>query len=312
MPDIAQSVLDRLRQKSRLHGGSAQLTLQLFCQEEFMRRLQLSLYHDNLVLKGGLLLYSLSGFRGRPTMDVDFAARKMRSDPTAIADMVRDIVETRTGNDYVTFEVKDIVPIAESREYNGVRVHLVGCIKNTRTPFHIDVAVGDVIVPKPMERVIPTQLEGFAAPIVLSYSLESTVAEKLDAIISRMELNSRMKDFYDLYYLANTYSFDARTLQEAIFQTLQRRGTPFEKDSVRKVWQLGSTADFQLRWQRFATNRLETKLGLAEVLDVICALIEPVFDAIVVEGEAFGTWQPGERRYSSAANRASSSSPAGS
>ena len=162
----------RLRIRARATGKTTQLMLQLFCQEEFLRRLQLSPYHDRLILKGGLLLEL----------------------------------------------------IAEQSEHGGVRVKMVGRIKNTMTAFHIDVGVGDAIVPGPMERAIPTQLDGFIAPAVLSYSLESTVAEKLDAIISRMDLTSRMKDFYDLYYLACTVAFDARTLQEAIFQTLQRRG----------------------------------------------------------------------------------------
>lgn len=151
-------------------------------------------------------------------MDVDFLAKRTPTDPVMIEGMVREIVEASTGYDYISFEIKGIEPITEFREYGGVRVSLVGCIKNTKTPFHIDIGIGDVIVPKPSERSIPTQLDGFEEPIILTYSLESTVAEKLDATISRMELNSRMKDFYDLYYLASTYSFDARILQEAISQ----------------------------------------------------------------------------------------------
>lgn len=297
MPDIAQSVIDRLRNKSRTSGRTVQLTLQLFCQEEFLRRLQRSRYCDNFILKGGLLLYSLSGFTSRPTMDVDLLARRMPADPTVIEKIVHEIAGTSTGNDYIVFEINGIEPIAEFREYTGVRVKLVGRIKNTRTPFHIDMGIGDVIVPKPLRRAIPTQLDGFEEPVVLTYSLESTVAEKLDAILSRMELNSRMKDFYDLHYLASTYSFDARTLQEAVFQTLQHRGTPFERDSLRKVRQLASATDIQTRWSRFASDRPGVTLDLVEVLDTICAFLEPVFDGIVNEREVFGTWDPARRRY---------------
>lgn len=302
MPDIAQSVIDRLKEKSRTSGRTVQLTLQLFCQEEFLRRLQRSKYHENLILKGGLLLYSLSGFTSRPTMDVDFLVRRIPADPATIEKMVREIIGISTGNDYVTFELKGIEPITEFREYSGVRVRLVGHVKNTSTPFHIDIGIGDVIVPKPSERVFPTQLDQFEEPVVLTYSLESIVAEKLDAIISRMELNSRMKDFYDLYYLANTYSFDARTLQEAIFRTLQHRGTPYERDSLRKVKQLASMTDVQARWSRFVSVRLKAGVSLMEVLDVVCLLLEPVFDAIVNEREVFGTWDPGQKQYVSMKN----------
>ena len=90
-------------------------------------------------------------------MDVDLLARRMPADPTVIEKIVREIAGTSTGNDYIVFEINGIEPIAEFREYNGVRVKLVGRIKNTRTPFHIDMGIGDVIVPKPLRRAIPTQ-----------------------------------------------------------------------------------------------------------------------------------------------------------
>ncbi len=297
MPDTAQSVLDRLKNKARAAGKTTQLMLQLFCQEEFLRRLQLSAYHERLILKGGLLLYSLSGFTGRPTMDVDLLARSIHSELPAIEKVVGEIAQTSTGNDYVTFEIKGTEPITELSKYSGVRVKMVGRIKNTMTAFHIDVGVGDVIVPRPIERAIPTQLDGFVAPAVLSYSLESTAAEKLDAIISRMELTSRMKDIYDLHYLACTERFDARTLQEAIFQTLQHRGTPIERDTLLRIRQLVDSQAVQSRWTRFASVRLKCPLGLAQVLDIICALVQPVFDAIVNEREMFGTWDPAKHQY---------------
>ena len=120
-----------------------------------------------------------------------------------VESMVKEIILVDTGNDYVSFDIKGVESIAEHREYNGVRVKMIGRIKNTRTPFDLDLGVGDVVIPKPEIRRIPTQLEDFEEPEIMTYSLESTVAEKFDAIISRMELSSRMKDYYDIYYLAN-------------------------------------------------------------------------------------------------------------
>lgn len=297
MADVAQSVIDRLRAKSRRSGVSTQSTLQLFCQEEFLRRLQRSRYSRCLILKGGLLLYSLSGFSGRPTMDVDFLVTRISNAREVVEAVVREITGTDTGNDYVQFRIEGVEPVAELRAYSGMRVKLVGCIKNTRTPFHIDMGVGDIVVPKPLERAIPTQLSGFEKPVVLTYSLESTVAEKLDAIMSRMELTSRMKDFYDLYYLAGTYCFDAGTLQEAVFQTLQRRGTPIERDSLQKVRELASQEEIATRWSRFVRNTLRVEIGFEEVLDLTCAFLEPVFEAIANERELRGTWDPRRRQY---------------
>lgn len=302
MPDAAQSALDRLKNKARASGKSVQLMLQLFCQEEFLRRLQLSQYGDKLILKGGLLLYSLSKFTGRPTMDVDFLAKSIRSELSTLEKVVREIAETSTGNDYVIFEITATEHIAELEEYPGVRIKLIGRIKNTKTAFHIDIGIGDVVVPKPVARAFPTQLDGFVEPVILSYSFESIVAEKLDAILSRMELTSRMKDLYDLHYLAHTVSFDARTLQEAIYQTLQRRGTPIERDTLAEVRRLADSPSFQSRWDRFARDRLTNSLDLVEVMSSIYALIGPVFDAILDEREAFGVWTPSLQRYTTASD----------
>ena len=100
-----------------------------------------------------------------------------------------------------------------------------------RVPFSVDIGVGDIIVPGTTACTMQTQLDGFDAPEILTYSLESTVAEKLDAILQRFELTSRMKDFYDIYYLSRTFDFEGEKLKTALQKTLQNRGTPFGEDS---------------------------------------------------------------------------------
>ncbi len=178
---------------------------------------------------------SLSGFESRPTMDMDFMLRHLSNARDEVRNMVEEITAVNAGNDFVAFDIKGMEPIAEHREYNGIRIKLIGRIKNTRTPFDVDFGIGDVIVPRPEERKLRVQLDGFEEPEVLTYSLESIIAEKWDAILSRMELTSRMKDFYDIYYLACSYGFEARKLQEAIFETLQNRGTVYEKNALERV-----------------------------------------------------------------------------
>ncbi len=299
MGDKAQSVLDRLRTKARSSGKSFQLLLQLFCQEEFLRRVQHSNYATNLVLKGGLLIYCLSGFTSRPTMDIDFLLRRQPNYLPEIERMLNQIIAVATDNDYVVFEIVSISPIAEQREYSGVRAKLIGRIKNTRSPFHVDLGVGDVIVPKSEIRQMPTQLAGFKEPEIQTYSLESTIAEKFDAIISRMELSSRMKDYYDIYYLALTYRFDARELQEAITQTLQKRGTPYEKDTLGRVINFAQDRSMQQKWNNFIRGvPLESEnLTLSDVLQTIDLFLTPLFSAIISETEAFGSWNPDSRQY---------------
>ena len=200
MADVAASVLARLKNKAAQSGRSYQLCLQLFCQEEFLRRLEKSKYAENLVLKGGLFLY-LTNFDSRVTADVDFLLRKMPNTPKQLQAILEEIIATETGNDFITFEIKNVAPIAVAKKYAGIGASLVARIKNTKTPFGIDFGVGDVIVPRQEKRKIPTQLDGFEAPTVNTYSLETTVAEKLDAILSLMEFSSRMKDYSAIHKL---------------------------------------------------------------------------------------------------------------
>ena len=112
--------------------------MQLFCQEEFLRRLEKSKYAENLVLKGGLFLYSLTDFDSRVTADVDFLLRKMPNTPEQLKAILEEIIATKTGNDFITFEIKNVTPIAVAKKYAGISASLVAKIKNTKTPFGID------------------------------------------------------------------------------------------------------------------------------------------------------------------------------
>ena len=141
MADVAASVLARLKNKAAKCGRSYQLCLQLFCQEEFLRRLEKSKYAENLVLKGGLFLYSLTDFDSRVTADVDFLLRKMPNTPEQLQAILEEIIATQTGNDFITFEIKNVAPIAVAKKYAGIGASLVAKIKNTKTPFGIDFGV---------------------------------------------------------------------------------------------------------------------------------------------------------------------------
>lgn len=169
-------------------------------------------------------------------------------------------------------------------------------IKSTRTPFHIDLGIGDVIVPNPELRELPTQLEEFEKPRVLTYSLESTIAEKFEAIISLMELSSRMKDYYDIYFLASSYSFDARKLQEAVYETLKTRGTSYESNTLDKVRAFQEDKDMNHKWKHF-TKMLQIDIAFVEVIEILYAFMFPIFNAIIKESETFGTWNPQNNSY---------------
>ena len=273
MPDIAASVLAKLKNKAKASKISYQQCLQLFMQEEFLRKLSKSNCTDNLILKGGLFIYTLTNFESRATIDVDFLLRNASNSMENIKTLIEQILETPTGNDYIQMTAKTFEEISPQRKYHGISTQIIGQIKNVRVPFNIDIGVGDVIVPRAEERTISTQLPDFESPVILTYSLESTIAEKFDAILQRFELTSRMKDFYDIYYLSKTFNFDGAKLQTAIFETLQCRGTPYEKNSFKRI----------------------VALAFSMVINEIQIFLEPVFDAIVNETEWQENWKPTDR-----------------
>lgn len=281
MADIGASVLARLKNKAAESGRSYQLCMQLFCQEEFLRRVAKSIYADNLVLKGGLFLYTLTNFDSRVTVDVDFLLRKMPNTPEQLRAMLEEIIAADTGNDFISFEIKSIAPIAIAKKYAGIGVSMLARIKNTRTPFSIDFGVGDVIVPHQEKRTIPTQLPDFEAPTINTYSLETTVAEKLDAILSLMEFSSRMKDYYDLYYLANHFEFDNALLAEAMRRTFSNREHQFTVDQFEQVMNFDADEGMQKKWKAF-TRKIDTETDdFSTVLKTIRGfLIEPLARAV--------------------------------
>lgn len=290
MADIAASVLARLKNKAAESGRSYQLCLQLFCQEEFLRRLEKSKYAENLVLKGGLFLYSLTDFDSRVTVDVDFLLRKIPNTPEQLRGILEEIIAVHTGNDFVAFEIKDVAPIAVAKKYAGIGVSIVARIKNTRTPFGIDFGVGDVIVPKQEKRKIPTQLDDFVAPTVNTYSIETTVAEKIDAILSLMEFSGRMKDYYDIYYLANKFDFDGATLTEALKKTFENRGHSFTIEQFEQVMRFDNDEAMQKKWKAFVR-----KIGIktddySTVLKTIKVFLTKPFTAAVGGKEFTPKW----------------------
>ena len=291
MADIAASVLAKLKNKAKASGISYQQCLQLFFQEEFLRKLAASKYAENFVLKGGLFIYTLTNFESRATVDVDFLMRGLNNDLARMDEIIAEILAVPTGNDFVTFKASKTEPIAVQRKYHGVSAQITGYIKNVRVPFNVDIGVGDVIVPHAERRSIQTQLDGYEKPEVLTYSLESTIAEKFDAILQRFELTGRMKDFYDIYYLSRMFDFDSLKLQTALQETLLNRGTVYEKDSFDRVIALADDEDMQIKWRYFLKTLGNPEISFETVISGLQDFLEPVWNCIVAEEEFLMNWQ---------------------
>lgn len=255
-----------------------------------MRRLEKSKYAENLVLKGGLFVYSITDFDSRVTVDVDFLLKKVPNTPEQLKTVLEEIISTPTGNDFITFEIKAVEPISVTKKYAGIGASLVARIKNTKTPISIDFGVGDVIVPNQKKRKIPTQLADFSAPTVNTYSLETTIAEKLDAILDLMEYSSRMKDYYDLYYLANKFDYDGAILTEALKKTFENRGHTFTVARFEQILTFADDDAMQKKWKAFC-RKIDTKTDdFSTVLRTIKIFITKPFTAAVTGNELTECW----------------------
>ena len=298
MADAAAAVLARLKNKANESGRTYQLCLQLFCQEEFLRRLEKSKYVDNLVLKGGLFIYAITDFDSRVTMDVDFLLWKVPNTPEQLKTVLEEIITVPAGNDFVTYEIKGIAPIAVTKKYAGIGASLVARIKNIRTPLNIDFSVGDMIVPKQEKRKIPTQLEDFTAPMINTYSLETTVAEKIDAILNLMEFSSRMKDYYDIYYLANKFDFDGALLAEAMKKTFANRNHSFIVEQFEQVMAFDGDEAMRKKWKAFCRKTDIKTDDYSTVLKAIRSLLSEPFAAAVEGRNYVKRWSGSENKWS--------------
>lgn len=296
MADIGASVLAKLRNKAKETGRSNQLCMQLFCQEEFLRRLEKSKYTDNFVLKGGLFLYTLTEFDSRVTVDVDFLLRKIPNTPEKLREVIGEIIAADTTNGFITFEIKVVSPISVNKQYPGIHADIVARIKNTRTPFGIDFGIGDIIVPGAKKRKLPTQLDDFAAPTINTYSIETTVAEKLDAILGLMEFSSRMKDYYDIYYLANKFDFNGKTLTEAMKKTFANRNRTFTIEQFDQMLSFSTDDAMQKKWMAFC-KKVNTESNFDAVLETIRVFLLQPYQA-VVSGDAYTkSWVAGKQMW---------------
>lgn len=297
MQDRAASVLARLKNKAKQSGRSYQLCLQLFCQEEFLRRLEKSKFSENLVLKGGLLIYTLTDFDSRVTIDMDFLLRKFSNTPEHLEVMLKEILDIPTENSFITYEIRSIAPIAVHKKYAGLSASLIATIKNTKTSFNIDFGVGDVIVPKQEIRNIPTQLDGFSIPSIITYSLETTIAEKLDAILNLMEFSSRMKDYYDIYYLANKFDFQGNHLSRAMKATFKNRDHTYSKEQFDGLQGFAKDPLMQKKWRHFSRKISMEAEEFQNVLTTIHEFLASPFTAVVEDKDFNAYWSAGKNNW---------------
>jgi predicted nucleotidyltransferase component of viral defense system len=224
--NLADSVRQRLLNLARRRGEDFQVTLNNYLLERFLYRLSRSAIHDRFVLKGALLLRLWAEHPYRATLDLDLLRRGGTDRKLIMADL-RAICATAVKPDGVEFDARDLrlEPIREDQEYAGMRAGFTGKLGNVRMRLQVDIGIGDAVWPAPRKQAYPAMLE-FPAPRIRIYSRAAVVAEKFEAMVVLGARNSRVKDFFDIHYLATNFPFDGAELAEAIRRTFARRKTP--------------------------------------------------------------------------------------
>ncbi len=295
--NLPVSIKARILNISVKNNKNFNLILQLYIQERLLYRISRSNYYENFILKGGLFLFSLSGFKGRPTRDVDFLACGISNDIEDIKCVFTQICKLDYP-DGVTFDVQSIrtEKIREKAKYEGVRLSVNAYIGKAVQTIRIDICFGEVVVPKPIYMDYPVLLN-MEAPKIKVYSIESVVSEKFEAIISLSIINGRLKDFYDIYKLLSNKDFDGRVLQEAMFETFQKRNTILEKNIAAFEESFLKDTERLRQWNLFLNKIGEKDLSFEEVINSLKKFLLPVYSAIIYENEFFKAWSFTEGKW---------------
>lgn len=224
MIKTSRQLKDKVRNMARGDSAKAQLLIRNYGMERFLERVSLSEHRDNFILKGGMLVSALVGLENRATMDIDTSIRNMPLDTIAAKAMVEEIIAVPV-DDNIRFEINDFGTIMDDAEYSGVRISLNAFLDATRIPLKIDISTGDAITPAAVNYQYKLMFEERYITL-WAYNLETVLAEKIETVLSRSVLNTRLRDFYDLYVLQDTgLEIDKATLAAALTATARKRGS---------------------------------------------------------------------------------------
>jgi len=281
--DYSASVRQKLLNLSRTKDPEFLEYLADFGMERFLYRMGISKYKDHFVLKGALMLKVWDIKKRRRTLDIDLLSY-LKNDPELITKAIREICDIQNKEDGIGFDSNSVKfeHIQKGQDYVGLRIKLIGKLENAKIPIQIDFGFGDKVFPTPKKYKYPTILD-LPSPEIKGYPIESLISEKFHAMISHGALNSRMKDFYDIWILRD-HIIDAKTLGESIIRTFEKRGTsiPGEKKILPEI-AFDSNSEMQKKWEFFIKKR---KLhNVPEQLQEVATEIESFFKAPLREIE---------------------------
>lgn len=292
--NISASVRQRLLNRSKADGRSFNELLQYYAMERFLYRLSLSDHAQNFILKGALTLRAWNSPEFRPTMDIDLLGITGNDEENIIA-QIRDILAVEVEPDGLTFDSATILaePITEEADYKGTRLRFRCVLDTARVMVQIDIGFGDIVYPASERVELPCMLD-FPPPLLLCYSRESAIAEKFEAMVKLGRLNSRMKDFFDIWLLSRRFKFDAGVLTAAVKLTFEQRGSDLSEPV--EAFTEAFITSHQAMWQAFR-KRLKQEFipqSFREVVESVEAFLKPVVKSAQSELALNGDWNPGE------------------
>ena len=291
--DLAASVRQRLYNNAKATGRPFQEVLQYFAMERFLYRLSKSAHAEKFILKGALMFVAWHAPATRPTRDIDFLARMDNSAETIIP-IIREICSFQVEPDGLIFNPATIAGtlIKEDADYEGLRVTFLARLQNAEVPMQLDLGFGDVLTPAPVLADYPTILD-FTPPRLYGYSRETAIAEKFEAMVKLGQLNSRMRDFFDIWMLSRQFTFDGPTLTMAIGKTFARRKTDLDLPPFALTEGFSSDPQKLAQWAGFLRkSRLSQADALSQVTAAIAWFLLPPAEA-ARDGRAFAaSWTP--------------------
>ena len=247
-----EQIKGRIKSVAKQNNADARTLMRIYMMERFLERLAQSEYRDNFIIKGGILVTAMIGVAHRSTMDIDTSMKNLNlsaEDALRVVNRVKDI----DLDDGVSFDVKDVSNIMDEMEYPGIRITMNANVGRLITPLKIDISTGDVITPRAIEFNYDLLLEDRSISL-WSYNLETILAEKLQTVLARGILNTRMRDFYDIRMLLDTYEdkVNKAVLKDAFAATCKKRGTDHLQEQAEEIIKI-IEADEQLQvlWRAY-------------------------------------------------------------
>ena len=276
--NIAASVKAKLKEIAKNENKDFNSLCLQYCQERFLYRLSLSNYKDIFILKGGLSLLVLDISSERPTKDMDFLAQSISNNIENIKDIFYEIVKIEY-NDGISFDINlKTEAIAKNAKYEGIRVKINSFLERSKYELIVDIGFSDKLLSFPKEKSFPILLNTFNSPVIKIYPTESIIAEKFEAIIKLYTQNSRIKDFYDIYFISKEVNFKYSDLKNVILETFKNRNTSIE--DVKRVFEKDykNSILMQKQWSAFLSrNKLKSELTFEQIMEKIEVFLLPIF-----------------------------------